>query len=355
MVKPLTSLRFFFALMVLLSHCSSERVAPFFDKHIFQEGYAGVGFFFILSGFIIAYSYRERILEGEVSREEFWVARIARIYPLHILTLLMVIFAGLVPFKSAISWITHFVPNLFLIQSFIPVNHFYYSFNSPSWSLGCEQLFYLLFPFLISWLNDSKKLLLILIPLIIVALTGMYFTPDEETITNSIWYVNPITRLPDFLIGLFLFHIYDKYKNINISYTKASLLEISSIVLLLAFYLLSGYFSIVYRASIYYWIPISLTILIFAFRQGVISKILSNQYLVRLGEVSFGIYMFHFIIIILFNKIINETNVSLPFYISFFIIIFIVLSVSFLSYHYFEKPIAHLIKSYPKNGKQIPQ
>ena len=46
-------------------------------------------FFFILSGFIITYNYEEKLLEKTTTKRTFWVARIARIYPLHLLTLLI--------------------------------------------------------------------------------------------------------------------------------------------------------------------------------------------------------------------------------------------------------------------------
>lgn len=66
MIKPLTSLRFFFALCVFVSHLSflkgSEYYANIFET-IFDEGFLGVSFFFILSGFILAYNYEDKILE----------------------------------------------------------------------------------------------------------------------------------------------------------------------------------------------------------------------------------------------------------------------------------------------------
>ena len=59
MINSLTSLRLFFALLVFASHL--EIINKSFAKHIFLEGYVGVSFFFILSGFIIAYNYSDRV------------------------------------------------------------------------------------------------------------------------------------------------------------------------------------------------------------------------------------------------------------------------------------------------------
>lgn len=78
MIKPLTSLRFIFALMVFAAHCYV--IDPHFSHFLYKEGFVGVSFFFVLSGFIIAYNYQRKLVEKEVSRREFWVACFARIY-----------------------------------------------------------------------------------------------------------------------------------------------------------------------------------------------------------------------------------------------------------------------------------
>ena len=85
MITPLTSLRFIFALMVFGAHCYV--IDSFFDAHFFKEGFVGVSFFFVLSGFIISYNYQRKLQEKQTSWRTFWVARIARVYPLHWLTL----------------------------------------------------------------------------------------------------------------------------------------------------------------------------------------------------------------------------------------------------------------------------
>lgn len=101
-LPALTSLRFFAALMVFFSHLDFLRIhedasgnpSKYQDiyKTWFYEGYSGVTFFFILSGFILAHSYQERLSRGTTSTVDFFIFRIARIVPLHWLTLLIAIF-----------------------------------------------------------------------------------------------------------------------------------------------------------------------------------------------------------------------------------------------------------------------
>ena len=64
MINSLTSLRFIFAMMVFGAHCYI--IDDFFDAHFFKEGFVGVNFFFVLSGFIIAYTYQENLLNRKL-------------------------------------------------------------------------------------------------------------------------------------------------------------------------------------------------------------------------------------------------------------------------------------------------
>lgn len=353
MIKPLTSLRFIFALMVLLSHCIS--ISSSFDRPIFQEGFVGVSFFFALSGFIISYRYKKAFAEQSMSKGKFWVGRIARIYPLHLVTLCIAVLLHLEIWQNITKEILHLLPNLFLVQSFIPEHSFYYSFNSPSWSLCCEFLFYALFPFLVQWLGSLRKLLLVLGIFVGIILIGMAYTPEDQTIVNTIWYVNPIFRLCDFLIGMLLFELYERYKDFSISYKKASLFEGIAIIIFLLFYLSANAFSIVYRASSYYWIPVSLIVFVFALQRGCISKLLRNRVLVYLGEISFGVYMFHFLVLDVFIRVVARMGLKLSASLSFAIVLLITLLVSSLSFHYFEKPANRWVKkkSYPKYSVTI--
>ncbi len=64
-------------------------------------------------------------------------------------------------------------------------------------------------------------------------LAGMYLTADEQT--KAYWYVNPITRLPDFFVGVLLYQIYQSLHNKKISSSTGTLLEVASVALFLLF------------------------------------------------------------------------------------------------------------------------
>lgn len=134
MINSLTSLRFIFAMMVFGAHCYV--IDDFFSSHFFKEGFVGVSFFFVLSGFIIAYNYQHKLEKSQTDKRIFWVARFARVYPLHWLTLFAAAILGnYVEASGGMDWLAHFLTSLTLTNAYIPKADYFFSFNSPSWSL----------------------------------------------------------------------------------------------------------------------------------------------------------------------------------------------------------------------------
>lgn len=339
MIKPLTSLRFVFALMVFAAHCYV--IDPYFSHFLYKEGFVGVGFFFVLSGFIIAYNYQRKFERGQVSRHGFWIARFARIYPLHIVTLFLLLLAGgYLPAMNR-DTVPKIVSLLFLLHPFIPDIDYFFSFNSPSWSLGCEQLFYFLFPFLALRLSSTRRLFWLLIVAGGLAAWGMFFTPEEQI--RAYWYVNPFTRLPDFLVGMLLYKLYEK-RTVNWSGNQATWFEIGAVAVFMLFYYAgsAGLLPKVYRYSVYYWVPISLVIYVFAVNRGALSRFLSNKYLVIGGDISYAIYLSHLVFIELYKK----TGWNYPWQAVIPVLLAATIGFSLLSFYYFEKPVNRYIRSH---------
>ncbi|MFA7446480.1 MAG: acyltransferase [Flavobacteriaceae bacterium] len=346
-IKPLTSLRFVFAFMVFVSHLSflktsgSEHLKWLYE-HIFYEGYIGVSFFFILSGFILSYNYQELFSRENYPKLKFYIARIARIYPVHLLTLTMAIPLSWHILSENIGiWFFRFFANLTLVQSFIPIKAVYFSFNGPSWSIVNEMFFYLLFPFIILGLPRllSKKYLilalLMLVPLSVIIVPEEYF--------HFVYYINPFVRTADFLMGILLYNLYKYYRHSRFNY---NFLEYSSVFLLLIFYGFHSFIPQVARFSFYYWLPICYLLFSFSFQKGQLSRLLSHKSLMHLGEISFGFYMFHQLVIRYFvefnNRFFQMKNDGLAIGLLFLT----TLLMSHFCYVFFEKPFNKKIKNY---------
>jgi peptidoglycan/LPS O-acetylase OafA/YrhL len=348
MIKPLTSLRFFFAAFVFLSHLSFLNNSDFYKStynEVFSEGFLGVSFFFILSGFILAYTYQEKILNKTVSLKTFYIARFARIYPIHFLLLLVAI-----PIYLATDYSVMII-NALLLQSFFTDESTYFSLNSPSWSISCELFFYLLFPFIITYIIAKPKFFAatVIVFFAVIIFYIFYFLDKEH---QKYWlYISPFIRIFDFFIGILLFNLFKRLEKFYHAIKIKSILEFFAILVFIIFFVLHQNFELESRFSFYYWIPMSILILVFALSRysvdgqgGIFSKIMSNKILIYAGEISFCFYMTHYLVISvgssLLAKIVPDATTTVKFA---FIFISTVI-VSIFAFELIEKPFNKKIK-----------
>jgi peptidoglycan/LPS O-acetylase OafA/YrhL len=151
-LDSLTTVRFLAAFNVVVFHFGGDAIAhlPRPAQLIFERGYVSVSFFFVLSGFILAYTY----LNGEnpSSSSDFYRARFARVYPVYVLGFLLeavfvwqeIAQTHATPAAIGITLLTGSV-TLLLLQSWIIT--LVPEWNPPSWSLSTEAFFYAIFPF----------------------------------------------------------------------------------------------------------------------------------------------------------------------------------------------------------------
>lgn len=289
-LSALTSLRFFAAIFVVFSHLSYLPQSKYFSNvytAFLKEGYIGVTFFFILSGFILSFSYAKKM--DEISFKSFMIARVSRIYPLHLLTFFLAL-----PLALLAGWkgMEGVVPNLLLIQSFIPNESVYFSVNSPSWSISNEMFFYLLFPFLIKM--KPSKLLLIFILIAFYQIALVFLGVSEKGI-HAFLYISPLSRLADFTLGILLFTFFKNKR--EVSDVVASFLQYFSVLLLIAFIFFKSEIPQGYRYDLYYMLPMAIIVLSFSYGNGYLSKLISSKLLILLGEASFALYLVHQIVI----------------------------------------------------------
>ncbi|MEU1995519.1 acyltransferase [Nocardia gamkensis] len=118
------------------------------DVFPLQLGATGVAFFFLLSGFIIDWSYDS----ARDTIRAFHRRRVFKIFPSHLITALIVVMLLGFPLTELAGQI----PNFLLIHTWTQDWGLNAELNSPSWSLCSEMLFYFLFPFLVPLVNRIR-------------------------------------------------------------------------------------------------------------------------------------------------------------------------------------------------------
>lgn len=293
-IDSLTSLRFFAAAAVLVHHMDFLSKSPSPEVRMvfgwFFEGFAGVQFFYILSGFVIAYSFASRV--GELTFGDFMFFRAARLFPIHWLTLLAATYLyGSLAIHDWGSWM-RFLTNGALLQSFVPDKTFYFNFNAVSWSISTEMFFYAAFCLFVPL--STRAVFFAWAALMLIIVINVVNADMGSSFTNWLLYINPGFRFIDFLTGVLLYRLFVT-RPLTVSYQVATLAEIGSIALVALSIVTAMLWSIPiqWRWDIYYIPSIAVMVFVFAHHRGLVSQMLSNRLLVLLGDASFALYMVH--------------------------------------------------------------
>jgi peptidoglycan/LPS O-acetylase OafA/YrhL len=146
-LDALAGLRFVAAMAVALAHLPEISHDPALGRvanRFLSEGIYGLTIFFVLSGFVLAYGYLDRLAQPSLpALRGFYIARVARIWPLHLLTLGLVLAFPIGPAPEGFGPI---LANVFLVHSWVPSLEYIQSYNSVAWTLSLEWFFYLVCP-----------------------------------------------------------------------------------------------------------------------------------------------------------------------------------------------------------------
>ncbi|GHF74944.1 acyltransferase family protein [Seohaeicola zhoushanensis] len=197
-VQSLTALRGVAALWVVLYHYEHHFVADF--GQVIGMGDLAVDLFFVLSGFIMVYVYRDRARFGP-----FLLKRFARLFPVHAVTLagvaMMIAAAGFLGVQSdgkVEPW--PFVMNLLCLHGWGLLNNM--SLNYPSWSISAEFAAYLVFPAIAGPLLKMPLARAILLALIFAAACIWVADATGRKIYLRSFDFSPIRILPEFVLGM---------------------------------------------------------------------------------------------------------------------------------------------------------
>lgn len=190
-LPTLTTLRALAALAVFGYHAG--RITGWEPlKAISGTGYAGVAFFFVLSGFVLSWSFHP------LAATVFFHRRFARVYPLHLVTALAVALVFGFP-ELGVA-----VANLLLLQAWWPTEQVAFALNGASWSLSAEAFFYACFPLLAAYLaglDPRRRALLAGLLWSACSLAVVVLAHEKVGVASLVF---PPVRLGEFVLGIVL-------------------------------------------------------------------------------------------------------------------------------------------------------
>lgn len=286
-LPALTGVRFFAACYVVLSHS-----LPWLKQHIhlprpaeifLTNGPLAVALFFLLSGFILAYTYECQI-DGTRNRKLFWEARFARIYPIYLFSLVLAYW-----FERGLNIKTQ-VAVLTMVQAWDRrPGGITGAWNFPAWTLSVEAFFYLCFPFILPWMLGKTTVILRWIGVSILFVAVLCHTPVRG-LNHEIGFIPlPIWRFPEFLVGVVLGICFLRGERSDRGPDNHSLrasMAVVAIVLLLSCPL-GDWVSLAL-------IPFAVLIYELAYGNNWLTTALSTRPMVLLGGASYSIYLLQF-------------------------------------------------------------
>lgn len=265
---------------------------------------------FLLSGFILAYSYAtaQGTLRG--SKRAFWVARIARIYPVYLLGLALAFREYLSVEHNLLVVAVSVVAHALMIHSWIPATLPYW--NTPSWSLGVEAFFYALFPLLLPLAGRLRRRGLVLLLIgswvvfgVIIGIVhemdihGFKAVPGWDYMVR--W--NPLVSFPEFIIGMAVGLLFTRYgqdllpmlRRFSGPMFDALIIGIVGVFIAILYigpklHINGGH---VNTLGPFIVPELAAIILLLAYQRGMIAALLSRPVFVWLGEISYGVYILH--------------------------------------------------------------
>lgn len=349
-VEELEGLRGIMSLWVVIGH--SLGCLPQFSGGVSPTLYNifAVDVFIILSGFVIFFMINTK----KQNYAEYITQRAFRIFPIYLLaTLASILLIGFT--KDMFSLISsgaltqgrintinaflenpipHVMSHITLFQGLIPSSILPFAANTiigQAWSVSIEWQFYIIAPFIFVLMKMNKKPSLnIYLFLMVFSLVAMGMILKNGAFISS--------KLPMFFVGFLSFFFYRDYSD---KFNRQELITIYAVIIILSTLVLKGE-----SMAIIIWFTALFSTLISAVNQqkSLISKVLTNKYILYIGKISYSIYMVHMIAVAVSIYVLHKLSVfNFAWYISLPLIsIAITIAISVITYNTIEKPFIKL-------------
>ena len=285
-----------------------------------------VSYFFVLSGFVIAYRYPTLPTRNAIAA--FYWARLARVWPVHFVCLVAGIAVVPAAFWLSADGVTFSILGLqvVLLNAWVPIERFVFGFNHVAWTISVECFFYLVYPILLMHLNTTWRSKLGATALLLVALTLLSYWTDIPALGDpsrpndvsalALLYANPLARLFEFTLGATAAMLWRRYRGrMRMRMSTATLIEVALLCAIAVDLYWAGHRASVWASEIgsraFDWRVLTSTpigtgacllyavlIVSLADGSGLIAKALALRIPMLLGESSYSLYMIQYVMLV---------------------------------------------------------
>jgi peptidoglycan/LPS O-acetylase OafA/YrhL len=303
--------------------------------------------FFVLSGFLISYLlFVEKKVTKTISVKKFYIRRILRIWPLYFLIIILAFFVFpfieffKIPNQVIASWdknLIEFLLFCFLLPNLASsINIFpFLPFASHTWSIGVEEQFYLIWPILVKKIKNKWFFMALIIVLYLLIKKVVMLLPFFEGLNVLIQFINhtPIDCMA--IGGIFALIAYENTKLVNKIRAFLFLKSVQWVTLVITLYLIGTGFKIKEYHYEFYALFFGILIINLACNSNRIFS-MENAFFNYLGKISYGLYMYHPIVIVSVIKIFLLFKIEDNLILLYTIVFAFTILLASLSYRYFE-------------------
>lgn len=351
MIPQLVVTNFILMLLVVLFHSfdGSPPNSNYFLYVLLKGVNAIVVYFFVLSGFLLTVNYYNK---QPLNLKKYLISRVARIYPVYFIALLMWVLPRMNKGYD-LPELIKLILNLCLVQSWYPPYN--QTYNYPTWFLSVLLFFYLIFPYILSYVTNKKGTQIFLLVLAVWIFSAIllftYYNKPTFVINYNEFYdftlFHPIIMyLNAFIIGIAGGVFVVRNKDLNYHNFIPIIMIVFSLIIIWFIFSLDTRIT---GGRLFYpnglLSPLFLMLIIgLSLDKTILSQFLSNKLFIALGNISYSMYIFHipvryFLLGHFFRISIRKSPLSL---VSYLIILIVCSSIIYL---FFEKPMKKYIVS----------
>jgi len=342
----LNGLRAIAALAVVISHITQNLGLLGLDPFLFGKTFEGtpkglelagygVSIFFALSGFLITYLLLQEKESGNINIKNFYIRRVLRIWPLYYfylgLCIITLLYEGISLNQGSLFYYLFFSANIaFILNIPIPMMLHY-------WSLGVEEQFYAFWPWL-ARMQVKKLLRVSFIILFLLLLLKVLFKFVAIKYNFPILYdIIHVTRFHCMMIGAIGAILYYQRNEFFIKITTAPVVQALCWTCILIAAINRFHFVSMIDNELISVIALCLILGQVAGKVKIIN--LENNAMDFVGKISYGVYVYHPLIIFYLSKFLNAIpgESIFKYLFVYLVIIFVTICISWISYEYFEK------------------